>query len=206
MMNMEISHLGSISPHVGVLLITAGLVYGLFGWRLVRYLAVADAIGVACFLGMVLNELNTRGTLAVPSWPLTILLIVGLPWIAWRCGRWSVIAMGGLIGFVAVQLIIGAWDLPLLVRVLLGGLGGGFVMATHFTLYRHAAIVVTSLHGGWMLLAGLTGFLGGTGTMGFNFALALRTYDLLTPAMVLIFTWTMMQVQWADLDRSADPF
>jgi len=204
MMNMGTSYLGWVTPQVGIVLILAGLIYGLLGWRLVRYLAVADAIGVACFMGVVLSELNMRGSLNVPSLPLTGLLLIGLPWIAWRCGRWSVIAMGGLVGFAGTQLLINSWDMPVPVRLLIGCLASAFVMAMHFTLYRNSAIVVTSIHGGWMLLVGLSAML--TGSIGGNFMIALRSYELLPPVMILIFTVTMMHVQWADLERTSDPF
>jgi hypothetical protein len=194
-----------LGPHAALFFVLVGLVYGLLGWRLVRYLAVIDAIVVAIFLAMFIRTGEWLGGSVMAGRSVAIVLLVGLPWLAWRFPRWAVTTMGGLVGYLGTQLLLAGTDLPHMVCVLLGAVGAAFIMAMHLTLYQHSAVVVTGVHGGWLVVAGLV--LATTSSGGFcgNIAWLLNSSYSVSLIVISVFSAIMIAIQLSDLGRSADP-
>jgi hypothetical protein len=126
----------------------AGLIYGLLGWRLVRFLAVVDAVVVGV-LGVMLNKSHSFGSMKAPPRHSDMCSYSGCRFSHSGC-RMAVVTMGGGIGLV-VQMVLGEGvrNVTLHAR----HRRRGFAMGMHLTLHRHSAVVVTGVHGGgWWLL------------------------------------------------------
>lgn len=194
--------LAGLDESAAVLFILAGLIYGLFGWRLVRFLVIVDALAVA---GMCALWFSRRG--GVPwiggdesTISVALMMALLLPLLAWRFPRVATVAMAGLAGFVSVQLFLLDSDLPFVVLAILGFIGGAFAMGLAVSLSRQTTVVVTGLHGGWLcvgamsiLAANHTNFIG---QMLNSFA---GSFVLVTPAAALAFSSIMIFLQWSDM-------
>ena len=206
-MQMVLHRLAELGPSGAILLIMTGLVYGLAGWRILRYLVLADAIVVALLLGSSLRENQPYSIHATTLAGLAaVLLAIGLPYLAWRFPRWAAIAMGGLAGFLISQVLVIHMVLPLSVHLLLGAIGAGLVMAMHATLFRQTAVFVTGLHGGWLCLAALTALLSRPNVFGSPLIGMFRENLLLFPLVAFILSAILVALQWADMERCTDPF
>jgi len=185
--------------------IMAGLIYGLLGWRLVRYLAVVDAIVLGVLGATMLSDLDFLRGSAPMAKLLGGALVLGLPLLAWRLPRWAVMAMGGGVGFMLVQLVLGETDTPELSRWLLGVVGAGFAMGMHMTLHRHSAVVVTGVHGGWLVVAGLVLAAASGGGVGGNLISLLGDSYTVSLGTVAVFSAIMIAIQWSDLEKAPEP-
>ncbi|MBN2561099.1 MAG: hypothetical protein JXQ75_09235 [Phycisphaerae bacterium] len=197
--------IGVSGPSVAVVLMAGGLMFGLFGWRLVRCLAVLDALVVAVLSGFVLRDLDFLPGVGVPTWAVGAFLAVGLSWIAWRFPNWAAVAMSGAVGFLLPQMLLDSGAVPLLVRVLVGALACGLAMALHLALRNEAAVVVTGLHGGWLCLAALVAVAADPGGFGGQFLELLASYTLLLPLVGMVFSAILIALQWADMERTVNP-
>lgn len=192
-------------PNLAFLLILIGLVYGLVGWRTIRFLVLLDAVAVAVLLGVILREsagdVGFFGPWLLPSF----LLLLGLPWAAWRYPRHSVISFSGLVGFFSVALFLLDAELPLLAWLALDAVGAAFAMALATTLLRQTAVVVTGLHGAWLCVAALallaahpSHLLGGyLGSVNIHSTMAM-------PAAAAIISSILIAVQWSSLNEETD--
>ena len=116
-MQAVFARLGQLDPDIAVLLVIAGLIYGLFGWRIVRYLAFTDALVMGIILALGVFEYDKRAAYLLPAFPVATVLVIGLPWLAWRFARWSVAIMCGVAGFLVVQIVLMQYETPLAVRL-----------------------------------------------------------------------------------------
>lgn len=205
-MQAVFTRLGQLDPDVAVILVFAGLVYGLFGWRIVRYLAFTDALVIAIILALAIFETDTRLSYLLPAFPVATVLLIGLPWLAWRFSRWAVAIMCGVAGFLIVQIVLMQYETPLAIRLALGFLGAGMVMAMKMTLTRETAIIVTGLHGGWLFMAALAIMAVQTDSLpGRLFNSLYYTHALLVPIVATCLSGILIAVQWADMERDMNP-
>lgn len=194
--------LAGLDESAAVLFILAGLIYGLFGWRLVRFLVIVDALAVA---GMCTLFISRRGGIpGIEGNDQAMIVSLGmallLPLLAWRFPQVATVAMAGLAGFVAVQLFLLDSELSFMILAILGFVGGAFAMGLAVSLSRQTTVVVTGLHGGWLcvgamsiLAANHTNFVG---QMLNSFA---SSFVLVTPAAALAFSSIMIFLQWSDM-------
>lgn len=195
----------TLGTDASIFFIMAGLIYGLLGWRLVRFLAVVDAIVVGVLGAVMLNKSHSFGEYEAAAKALGYVLVLGLPILAWRLPRWAVVTMGGGIGFLVVQMVLGESQMPETSRFMLGVVGAGFAMGMHLTLHRHSAVVVTGVHGGWLVVAGLVLAAASSGGMGANLmALLTQNYGI-SVITVAVFSAIMIAIQWSDLEKAPDP-
>ena len=204
-MQNVLSRLGDMGPSVAVLLIAGGLTFGLFGWRMVRYLVVADALVAALLCWAVLDGMKDGAEKVILARVVTLGLAIGPPWLAWRCHRIAIAAVGGAIWFFLPQCMLADTDVPLLVRGLLGLVGGSLASAAHLTLRREAAVVTTGLHGGWLCLAAFVVVAADPQSFGRHLLDALSSHALWLPLVAIVLSAIMISLQWADMTRSMDP-
>lgn len=195
----------TLGTDASIFFIMAGLIYGLLGWRLVRFLAVLDAVVVGVLGAVMLNKSHSFGEYESAAKALGYVLVLGLPFLAWRLPRWAVVTMGGGVGFLVVQMILGESNMPEMSRFMLGIVGAGFAMGMHLTLHRHSAVVVTGVHGGWLVVAGLVLAAASSGGVGANLmALLTQNYGI-SVITVAVFSAIMIAIQWSDLEKAPDP-
>jgi len=185
--------------------IMAGLIYGLLGWRLVRYLAVVDAVVVGVLGAVMLNESHAFGEYAGAAKIFGYMLVLGLPILAWRLPRWAVVTMGGGVGFLIVQMVMSEMATHDLSRFLFGLVGAGFAMGMHLTLHRHSAVVVTGVHGGWLVVAGMVLAAASGGGVGGNLIGLLTESYSVSLITVAVFSAIMIAIQWSDLEKAPEP-
>lgn len=195
--------LQELNPNVAFSLMMLGLVYGLFGWRLVRYLAVLDAGLLGLLLVLTLRGSGSGGETPSTYWPALALLLLGLPWVAWRFPRWSVVAMGGLVGFLLTQFLLQDETVPMIARLGLGAIGSGLVMAFHVTLFRETSIFVTGLHGGVFFVAALAASANVMGSSASRFLYGFNGGQIIIPLLALVFSAMLILFQWADSEQHA---
>lgn len=198
--------LAQLGPTGAVMLAMAGLVYGLFGWRIVRYLVIADALFAGLLLGSAMEGAKARGFVPeyLPVMLCTVLVAAGFVWLAWRFPRWAVVCMGGVVGFLMMQVLTMCGELPPTVGILLGAVGAAGVMAMQLTLFKQSAVVVTGLHGGWLCVAALAACSARPQGFGGILLHALYNHTTLVPMFALVFSAILIAVQWADLERDTD--
>ena len=194
--------LTQLDPSVSFSFAILSVIYGLFGWRLVRYLAVADALIIGILLSINAQQLNLGGSSPFSFWPLLALIVVGLPWVAWRYQKWAAIGMGGVVGFLLVQLILGSADCPLLARILLGALGSGFLVAFHATLFRETSVFVTGLHGGCFCVAAIAASANSFGSVSGRFLYGMDGGFIMLPILAVAVSAVLILIQWTDLTQS----
>lgn len=206
-MQSVVSMLAGASAGVALLLILLAIVYGLFGWRVVRYLSVVDAVGIAILFAYALKSIGERAGGVLPWTVGAGVCLIALPYLAWRFSHCAVILMCGAAGFLLVQIPLIGSQPPAAVALLLGLLGAGLAVAMRVSMSREAAIVLTGLHGGCFIIAALAVLSSGHGS------LAAGLFDLLwtgptaaLPAVALCFSTILIMLQWADLEREVDPF
>lgn len=194
-----------LDPNLAFLLILTGLVYGLVGWRTIRFLVLLDALAVAILLSVALREtagdVGFFGPWLLPSF----LLLLGLPWAAWRFPRHSAISFSGLVGFFTLALILLDAQLPMLAWLSLASIGSALSMALATTLLRPTTVVVTGIHGAWLCVAALallarhpSHLIGGyLGSVNVHSTMAM-------PAAALVISSILIALQWSDLTQDAD--
>jgi hypothetical protein len=204
-MQAVLLRLSELDPNLAFLLILMGLVYGLVGWRTIRFLVLLDALAVAVLLTVALRESAGRVGFVGPWLLPAFLLLLGLPWAAWRFPRQSAISFGGLVGFFSVTFFLLDAELPLVAWLALGCIGAGFTMALGSTLLPQTTVVATGLHGAWLCAAALallashpSHLLGGyLGSVNAHSTMAM-------PAAVVIISSILIAVQWSGLNQDAD--
>ncbi|HVP10067.1 MAG TPA: hypothetical protein VMV94_02650 [Phycisphaerae bacterium] len=203
-MQQVITRLGELGPTGAVVLVVAGLVYGLFGWRIVRYLAIADAALAALLIGMMLQDCQEdNGAIGLPAWSVTFVLLIALPWLAWRYPKWAVAAMAGAVGFLLVQVPLIDSDLPASVYILLGSLGCGLAMAMHLTLFQKTAVFVTGVQGGWFCVGAIVAAASDPRSFGALLCAAIQAHDYVFPVMAMVLSVMLISLQLADMEQTA---
>lgn len=194
-----------LDPNLAFLLILMGLVYGLVGWRTIRFLVLVDAAAVAVFLSIALRESDGHVGFFGPWLLPAFLLLLGLPWAAWRYPRQSAISFSGLVGFFSVALFLLDAQLPLLAWLALGCVGAALAMALATTLLRQTAVVVTGLHGAWLCVAALALLAAHPSHLFGGFLGSVNTHSTMAmPAAAVIISSILIAVQWSGLNEDAD--
>jgi hypothetical protein len=204
-MQQVITRLGELGPTGAIVLVVAGLVYGLFGWRIIKYLAIADAALAALLIGTMLQDLEQDSAMVgLPSWSSTFVLLIALPWLAWRFPRYAVAAMAGAVGFLLVQVPLIDSDVPTSACVLLGSVGCGLAMAMHLTLFHKTAVFVTGLQGGWFCIAAIVAGASDPRSFGALLCNAIQSYDFVFPLMAMVLSVMLISLQLADMEENAE--
>lgn len=194
-----------LDPNLAFLLILAGLVYGLVGWRTIRFLVLLDAVAVAALLSTALRDSAGHVGLIGPWLLPTFLLLVGLPWAAWRYPRQSTISFSGLVGFFSVVLFLLDAELPLLAWLALGSMGAALAMALAATLLRQTTVVVTGLHGAWLCVAALVLLSAHPSNLVGGFLGSVNTHSTMAvPAAAVVISSILIAIQWSGLNEDAD--
>ncbi len=206
-MQSVIPLLAGLNVGAAMLLILLAVVYGLFGWRVVRYLAVVDAVGVAILFGVALKNINEHAATVLP-WAIGAgVCLIALPYLAWRFSHCAVIIMCGAAGFLLVQIPLIGTHSPWSAAVLLGLVGAGLAIAMRLSMSRGAAIVLTGLHGGAFIIGALAVLSSGHGNVTERlFDLLATSHAVILPAVALCLSTILITLQWADLEREVDPF
>lgn len=197
--------LADLGPSVAVLLAVGGLTFGLLGWRIIRYVAVVDALLISLWLRAGLERMGDNGEKVLLVRGLTLVLAIVLPWLAWRYHRCAVALLGGAVWFLLPQCLLAGTGTPLIVGVLIGVLACGVAMAMHLTLGREAAVVTTGVHGAFLCLAALAAVSADPRSHGGRLFDALSSHALLLPIVALVFSTIMIVLQWTDLTGEREP-
>jgi len=195
---------GLLGPTAAVLLCAAGLTYGLFGWRIVRFLATVDAMFVGLFVGMQIPDWSPFWW-APPLIPTAVGFAVVFALCSWRFPELAVATMSGALGFLLVQMLIGTQSVPSLAVVMLCALGCGMAVAFQMSMYHHTAMVVTGIHGGCLVVAALGAILPTAGTLTGRLSYLLMHSSVLVPVLVVAFSAILILLQWIDLATDGSP-
>lgn len=202
----QFSHLG---VGFAILLAMAGLIYGLFGWRIMRLLIVVDAIALAGLLALASQSNALEGVIPVPPMVISGAVLLLLPICAWYFERRAAIGFFGVVGFLAALLFIFDLTASVNIRVASAICGAGLTMALGMTLYRQTTVFVTGVHGGCLLAAAMA-IIAAHPTNGVGAAIQSLTssYDYALSAAGIAFSIILIAVQWADLqgNESAHAF
>ncbi|MCB9853154.1 MAG: hypothetical protein H6819_08660 [Phycisphaerales bacterium] len=200
-LSSEFSYLG---PGFALLLTLIGVIYGVFGWRIVRMLVVLDAIAIGAVIGFGLQDPRVAALIPVSPKPAALFIVFVLPLVAFKYPRRSAVAFFGIVGFLATLLFLLDVPMDMDLRIALCVLGGGIIMALGMTLYQPTTVFVTGVHGGFLLAVAMaiiaaypTNFIGGLVQS------AQSSFEYMMPAAALAFSAILIAVQWADLQGSA---
>lgn len=206
-MQSAIPLLAGLNVGVAMLLILLAVVYGLFGWRVVRYLSVVDAVGIAILFAFALKNIEERAGTALPWIVGAGVCLIALPYLAWRFSHCAVILMCGAAGFLLVQIPLMGTHSPGAVALLLGLVGAGLAIAMRLSMSREAAIVLTGLHGGAFIIGALAVLSAQHGSFAANlFDLMATGHVAVLPIIALCLSTILITLQWAGLEREVDPF
>jgi hypothetical protein len=196
--------LAGLDESASVLLIMVGLIYGLFGWRLVRFLVIIDALAVAILCAALLAKRESVPYTTVPAMPVALGLLLLIPLLAWKFPSKANIGMAGLAGFVSMQLFLLNSQLPGLVMLVVGFVGAGFAMALAMTLARQTTVVITGLHGGWLCVAALSIVaFNNSNLVGHMLNSFYSSFSLVMPLAAVAFSTIMIFLQWSDMQNNA---
>lgn len=196
---------GEMGPTIAIVFVAGGLTFGLFGWRMIRYLVVIDAFLVALLLGAAVERLGGIGTQVQFVQALTLAMAVALPWLAWRYHRGALATLGGAVWFFLPMCMLVGTGVPVIVRVLLGAVGCVLAMAMHVTVRREAAVVTSGLQGGWFCLAALIIVSTDARSFGRGFLDTMNDHTMLMPLVGVVFSAILIAMQWADMERGLQP-
>ncbi len=205
-MQAELTNLSNLGPNVAVLMATGGLTFGMFGWRAIRYLAVIDALLIGLLIGIGFFNAETSPLQSLVTRSAALVMVLGLPWLAWRFHRASIVLLGGAVGFAVSFTLLTGCGMPATVVVLAAGLTCTLAVTFHLTLRQEAAIVTTGLHGGYLCLAALIVASADPRSFGARLLDMLSYHDLLIPSIGLVLSAILIFYQWADLQQSLDPW
>lgn len=199
-LSAEFAYLG---PGFALLLTLIGVIYGLFGWRIVRMLVVLDAIALAAAIGLGLQDPRVASLLPVSPVPAAIFILFVLPLVAFKYPRRAAVAFFGIVGFLASLLFLLDVSMDMDIRIALCILGGGVAMALGMTLYQPTTVFVTGIHGGFLVAAAMaiiaaypSNFIGGFVQS------AQSSFEYMMPAAAAAFSAILIAVQWADMQGS----
>ncbi|MFQ5500717.1 MAG: hypothetical protein ACE5EQ_00265 [Phycisphaerae bacterium] len=200
------TQIATLDPGLAILLILAGLIYGLFGWRMVRFLVVLDAVVLALLLAYGLCGNENGSGLSLSRLPIAFPILIALPYLAWRCPERAMFSFFGLIGFFSAQLFLIDFSLPLATSVAVGAVGAGLAVALGKTLFAQTTVVMTGLHGAWLVVGALALVAANSDNMiGRTLSSLNESFSLLFPVAALVFSAILITIQWTDLDKSAGP-
>lgn len=194
------NQLAGLDASAAVLFILVGLVYGLFGWRLVRILVVIDGFAVGAICAYYLMRMGVMPFTEIPAVPFAILSLMIFPFCAWRFPEKATIGMAACAGFAGVQLFLMDFELPDLALLALGLVGAGFAMSLAVTLARQTTVIITGLHGGWLCVGALAIIaFNQSGTIGQMLNSFSHSVSLVAPAAALAFSSILIFLQWGDM-------
>jgi hypothetical protein len=167
-------------PGTAMVLIIMGVIYLLFGFKIIKGLVMINAVVVGAGIGAALGK---HGETALACAIIGAFIAAA---IAWPAMKYAVALMGGILGgFVGGSIWIAAGLQPDLAWA--GGLVGlvGFGLLS-FILFRGSVMMYTSLQGALMLVAGVLGLCYKYPDMVPKLNSHLRVEPFLLPAAVVI--------------------
>ncbi len=192
--------LATLDTSASILFILVGLVYGLFGWRLVRILVMVDSLAVAAVCAYYLMRTGTIPFTTTSSTPLVILLFLLLPFCTWKYPEKATIGMAAMAGFVCTELFMMNFEFPQMAKLALGVVGAGFSLALAMTLARQTTVVITGLHGGWLCVAALAIIASNpSGVVGNMLSSFASSVSMVVPVAALAFSSILIFLQWGDM-------
>ncbi|MCA9256772.1 MAG: hypothetical protein KDA33_14085 [Phycisphaerales bacterium] len=199
-LSSEFAYLG---PGFALMLTLIGVIYGVFGWRIVRMLVVLDAIALAAAIGLSLQDPSVARMLPISPLVAAGFIVFVLPLVAFKYPRRAAVGFFGIVGFLATLLFLLDVSMEMDFRIALCVLGAGITMALGMTLYQPTTVFVTGVHGGFLLATAMaiiaaypSNFIGGlvqSADMSFEYTM---------PAAAVAFSAILIAVQWADLQGS----
>ncbi|HPF41104.1 MAG TPA: hypothetical protein P5081_19525 [Phycisphaerae bacterium] len=180
-----------------------GVIYGVFGWRIVRMLVVLDAVALAAAIGLSLQDPSVARMLPISPLVAAGFIVFVLPLVAFKYPRRAAVGFFGIVGFLATLLFLLDVSMEMDFRIAFCVLGAGITMALGMTLYQPTTVFVTGVHGGFLLATAMaiiaaypSNFIGGlvqSADMSFEYTM---------PAAAVAFSAILIAVQWADLQGS----
>jgi hypothetical protein len=174
-----------------------GVICGLFGWRMVKFLGILNAAAAGLLLAYLLLDGGPLG------WTIGAAVAALLVWFAWRYHRGAVAALGG--GFILWTACFALSDVsvPASVKWLTALVLAMFAGVMIITFLPEAAVVLTGLQGGWLLaIVATTWFVSSSSEVVSGISAVspgIMGYLLWPPAAAIC-----MAIQWTDL-RSSGP-
>jgi hypothetical protein len=167
-------------PGTSMLLITAGVIYLLFGFRVIKTLVMLNAVIIGGVIGAIIGG---HGETALAC---AIIGAFASAAIAWPAMKYAVALMGGLIGAMLGGAIWHAAGLPpelAWAGALVGLIGFGLLS---FILFRGSVMMYTSLQGALMLVLGVLGLMYKYDEVAPQLTTHLHMEPFLLPAAVVI--------------------
>ncbi|MGD1275994.1 MAG: DUF4203 domain-containing protein [Tepidisphaeraceae bacterium] len=143
----------NMMPGTAMLLIVLGIIYLLFGYKIIKVLVILNALVLGAAVGAVIGH---KGEAAIAC---AIIGAFAAAAIAWPAMKYAVALMGGLVGAMLGGIIWHAAALePNLAwaGALVGLVGFGLLS---FILFRGSVMMYTSLQGAVMLVFGVLGLM-----------------------------------------------
>lgn len=199
-LSTQFSYLG---PGFALLLTLIGVIYGVFGWRIVRMLVVLDAVALSAAIGLGLHDPRVAGILPISPMVASAFIVFVLPLIAFKYPRRAAVAFFGIVGFLATLILLLDVAMDMEIRIALCVVGGGIAMALGMTLFQPTTVFVTGVHGGFLVAAAMaiiacypSNLIGGLVQS------ADSAFQYTLPAAAMAFSAILIAVQWADLQGS----
>ncbi|MFQ5412258.1 MAG: hypothetical protein ACE5EC_08160 [Phycisphaerae bacterium] len=200
------TQIAMLDPGLAILLILAGLIYGLFGWRMVRFLVVLDAVVIALLLAYGLCGNQGGSGLSLARLPIAFPILIALPYLAWRFPDRAMLGFFGLVGFFSTQLFLIDFSLPIATSVAIGTVGAGLAVALGKTLYSQTTVVMTGLHGAWLVVGAMALVAANSdNVIGQTLSSLNESFTLLFPVAAIAFSAILITIQWTDMEKSAVP-
>jgi hypothetical protein len=161
--NVFIDRASQTGPLLAALLLVAGVIVLLLGWRINRLVAVLDFVLFGVIAGACLGGGGSYTWLTVG-----IGAIIFGALAVWLEYYGEVISCGLIAGLIAV-LISGTLASPVLATLLASAVAFACAVALTFVAYREASAVMTAVQGGLLAAFGLAACLSHSGQVWFDF-------------------------------------
>jgi len=175
----------------GAVFLAVGLIYGLCGCRLIRFLVVIPCAGLGCLLGLLLARLgNLPPTVTVPA----LGFLGGL--LAARHTRGAVIITGAAtLATLGAYLTAQSGACTTVILIVIGVCGGGGLIVA--VLSRQAmALLHTTLLGAALSILGFVGLASAVmPSLGSAFRTLTGTYWLIVPVILVVLSITLYTYQ-----------
>jgi hypothetical protein len=203
-----VAQMRELNPLVAVLVLGAGLVILLQGWRIFRVWVMVTA----AMLGVAAGD-RVAQLLSSPHWPVICPLAGGLllAILAWPLMKYALCligaATGGLLGMCLMQYLAAALGRPPLAQYdWAGGIAGAVLLgASAFFLFRMVVILSSSLQGSVMVVSGVVALLLKSRAIRTQLSYALEHSPHVLPLLVAVpaFIGAVFQFLWTSPHRPA---
>lgn len=150
-----VKRITELSPTHAAVMLVAGLIYLLQGWRVFKFLVVVNAAIAGMLIGSIVGATQSQ------AWSLYGMLIGGgvLALLCWPLMRLAIALTGALAGGAAglgVWDYVAGWHPTIEPYTWVGGVGGALILGVlAFCLFRLVVIVITALQGSALTVGGI---------------------------------------------------